>query len=720
MNNDITIAQNDLKELEKLRKEEQGLLNNFYFLPANYQEEKINEKITSLDDAIKELQAKVSRFKELSDTHNLDDSAVLMTLDKAVQKMEELILEREKFQKYKSINDQKENLLIAIACRLSNAKEIWYQNVFNGSLEINQSLREFIDAKCLASSKLKQPLMVALLTHDDEEIYEEITASTDALTKEQKNVIYKYIELQKRRIASNLVLSDTALINLLEANTGKNIYLQTEINSLRLDAKKRYRKLADHLCQKVYHGTKLTTCLTIRTSDKIINFFEYLASDGLLPEYQKLGSKERENLANHIRVTEKNLQEEIEREDSQDEGMVKNSPKDKEYFVLNGYINKHSLDGEEIKRFQDGGDFLRTIDDMQIASYPISTIENFIGKSFSSAKVSRDTKKQVIAALLDNLQMCYDMFTSYYMRGDKEIKSHIILTNDVRNSIEINQPLNNNNIQHLLGIPSSHNRATKRLNLPPMTMAFLGLDFQKFYPARKILEKILENKERIVEDSICGCLRGQDGILYEMLPWEKIILKTNAFIRGDFFKSTSIFTTTNPNSYMIRPDDKINTVAINSTLFSENALHQQSPSSAFYSKNKDIILKGMIAELRQETDGLRISKIKGVVTNESFIGERLRTVDNEKIKTLNKANYLLDNLDAESGGAVYGIMNENGMLSVKSLDENILLLEDLALAFGDVDKVVELSYRIIDQLKNVYGFSDGLDYDNNDTLRRKK
>ena len=64
-------------------------------------------------------------------------------------------------------------------------------------------------------------------------------------------------------------------------------------------------------------------------------------------------------------------------------------------------------------------------------------------------------------------------------------------------------------------------------------------------------------------------------------------------------------------------------------------------------------------------------------------------------------------------------MNENGMLSVKSLDENILLLEDLALAFGDVDKVVELSYRIIDQLKNVYGFSDGLDYDNNDTLRRK-
>ena len=70
MNNDITIAQNDLKELEKLRKEEQGLLNNFPFLPANYQEEKINEKMTSLDDAIRELQAKVSRFKELSDTHN--------------------------------------------------------------------------------------------------------------------------------------------------------------------------------------------------------------------------------------------------------------------------------------------------------------------------------------------------------------------------------------------------------------------------------------------------------------------------------------------------------------------------------------------------------------------------------------------------------------------------------------------------------------------------
>ena len=383
------------------------------------------------------------------------------------------------------------------------------------------------------------------------------------------------------------------------------------------------------------------------------------------------------------------------------------------------------MDGDTIRRFSEGTDFLRTIDDMQISNYPTSSIESFIGESFTSSKLSRDEKKQIINTILCNLELCYDMFKSYYMSGNKSISTYITLSNDLSNPIHLNQPLNNNNIQHLLGIPASHDRETMSLNLPQETLKFLGMAPDKFYPASEVLDKILNNKERIINECICGCYRGSDGILYELLPWEKIILKTNAFIRGDFFKTTSLISTINPDSYLIKPDEEINAVSINSTLFSDSAVYQRMPNittgdirsrllsgealvgtaNSLYQRNKDIILKGLITRLKKESDGIRISKIEGVMTNESFIGERLKTSNGSVLKTLNKPAYLLQGLDPTNGGVVIDVVNANGVRSTKSLDENILLLEDLVLSFGDIQSVVDLSYEVIGQLKQVYGYS---------------
>lgn len=738
MNKDIVTAQVDLRQLEDLRKEEESLLSEFVFLPVKYDETKVNAKIDSLDRIIKEMQPQIKKAQSEVEG-GVTDSSFLASLDKAIAEMEELIKEQETFTKYRDINNQKENLLIEIACKLANAKNIWYKDIFanrDTRDDLNPNIKEFINVKCLANSKIKQPFMVALLTHDADEIYEEIIKSTDGLSPTQQKAIRRYIELQKRRVASNLVLSDTALINLLETNTGKNIYLQTRANSRKEDLQNSYRRLANRLCERVYNVSKLTACLTTNRAEQVINWFEYLAKEGRLPQYQNLTSLQREQLAKHIMMTEADLCGEIKKENFLYPGVFKRNLKSKEYTIGSHYDNKYSLDGEKIKRFQDGTDFLRTIDDMQIASYPTSMLEKLIGESFTSSKVPRDAKRQIIAVLLENLQLCYDMFTSYYMRGERELKTYVVLTNDVNRRIELNQPLNSKNIPHLLGIPASRNMTTGNPNLPRMTMAFLGLDPEKFYPAIEVLEKLLENKERIVENSICGCLRDSDGVLYEMLPWEKIILKTNAFIRGDFFKNTSIFAALNPDSYMMRSDDKINTVAINSTTFNKDALYQKVPDRNHKFGNNDIILKGMIADLSLERESLRhgeahqkIYKINGVVTNESFIGERLRTTDNKPLPTLNKVRYLLSDLDTESGGEVLSVESESGLISVKPLDENIALLEDMVLSFGDVDKVVELSHLIIDQLNDIYapkkdlGESKtpdlGQNLDNPHTLRRK-
>lgn len=736
MNNEISQAQVYLKKLEELRKQEEKIKKNNNYLPNKYDAKEVNMKISELTKKIEELQEKIANMQKLSNDNSNEsndqffgENDVLQKLDEIILQVEQLILIRDNFEKYKNIHLEMENIILEISTSLSSARNECYAEIFSDSLENSESIDEFINGKCLSSEKLKVPFMVALLTHDPSEIYSEIINSSDVLNEEQKNIIRQYIESKKRRIEQNLVLSDTALISLLETNTGKNIIEQEHINSKILNEKDYYRRLANRLCKQipVFGGNGLTTVLATNNSQEIINIFNNMASSGLLVEYVKLSQMQRNKLIDHIRYTESNLQKEIREETYKKNIAISQDGKGKKYDILRGYYDRHSLDGDIIKRFSEGSNFLRTIDDMQISNYPTSSIENFIGESFSSSKVSRDVKKQIIAIVLCNLELCYDMFQSYYMSGNGSISTYITLSNDLSNPIHLNQPLNNDNIQHLLGIPKSHNRDTMSLNLPLETLRFLDMDPNKFYSAREVLDKILDNKERIINECICGCYRGSDGMLYELLPWEKIILKTNAFIRGDFFKTTSLISTINPESYLIEPDEKINAVSINSTSFSDSAVYQSMPNittgdirsrllsgealvggtNSLYQRNKDIILKGLIARLRKETDGVRISKIDGVVTNESFIGERVKTSNGSVLKTLNKSSYLLQGLDPTSGGVVIDVVNANGVRSTKSLDENVLLLEDLVLSFGDIQSVVDLSYEIIEQLKQVYGYTNG-------------
>ncbi len=727
MNNEINQAQYFLRKIEELRKQEEELVKNNKYLPNKYDAKEVNIKIEELTKKIDELQEKIVNMQKSSNDNINGKDDEPRKIDEIILQVKQLILIQDNFEKYKNIHLEMETIILEISTSLSSARNECYAEIFNDSLEDSKSIDEFINGKCLLSKKLQVPFMVALLTHDPSEIYSEIINSTEILSEDQKNIIRQYIESQKRRIEKNLVLSDSALISLLETNTGKNIIRQEHINSKKLNEKDYYRRLANRLCNQIpnFGGNKLTTVLTVKNSQEIINIFNNMAGSGLLAEYAELSQIQRNKLIDHIRYTESNLQKEISAEIYKENIAISQDKKGKKYDILRGYYDRHSLDGDTIRRFSEGTDFLRTIDDMQISNYPTSSIESFIGESFTSSKLSRDEKKQIINTILCNLELCYDMFKSYYMSGNKSISTYITLSNDLSNPIHLNQPLNNNNIQHLLGIPASHDRETMSLNLPQETLKFLGMAPDKFYPASEVLNKILNNKERIINECICGCYRGSDGILYELLPWEKIILKTNAFIRGDFFKTTSLISTINPDSYLIKPDEEINAVSINSTLFSDSAVYQRMPNittgdirsrllsgealvgtaNSLYQRNKDIILKGLITRLKKESDGIRISKIEGVMTNESFIGERLKTSNGSVLKTLNKPAYLLQGLDPTNGGVVIDVVNANGVRSTKSLDENILLLEDLVLSFGDIQSVVDLSYEVIGQLKQVYGYT---------------
>lgn len=311
------------------------------------------------------------------------------------------------------------------------------------------------------------------------------------------------------------------------------------------------------------------------------------------------------------------------------------------------------------------------------------------------------------------MQLCYDMFNSYYNSGNMDLKTYLNMSTG--NQIELNYKLEEHNLPHILGIPPSHKKDESGtmvgLNLPVETLKILGLNESDFSSARVVLEKILERKNDIINS--LGCYISEDGVMHEMLPWEKIILKTNAFIRGDFFKSTSFISGINPDSYLITPDDNINAVAINSTYFGESAVNQQVPNihetspliiggsftrgrNSLLQKNKDLILKGLIAQFEHD----RIRRISGVKTNESFVGERQLKDNGIPIKAMNKPSYLLEGANPNSSGIVMSVENPLGYREY-SIDELILLLEDMTLSFENNQSVMDMVYTTIEQIESL-------------------
>lgn len=702
----IEQAKLKMKRLEELRVQEKELKSANSYLPEKYDEKSVKQTINEIEDEIERLNEIKEKIELLNQSgESLEEIDGYEKLDDIISSIKQLVTKRDNFEKYKKLYDSMEAIYTEAVLSISESRGDLFSAIFEDSLANNVNVSSFVNAECLRSDSIKKPFMVALLTMDPEMIYDTIVNGSYTFTDEQKAKIHEYILFQKNRINKNLVLSDKTLIDLLESNTGRNIMEQEHINS-----KYKYYNYCEQFSQEIF-GKPIEEQLVLSTPEYVFNAFNDLSSN-----FKSLSNVDKHRIKQHLEYLKNSL---LKKDGQFDQlkyqvGILQNDSD--RYDVINRRSNAfYSLTGKRIKRFSSSSidQFNRTIDDMRIANFPTADVENYVFECFSSSRVPDEVKQQLIAVALDNLQLCYDMFNSYYNSGNMDLKTYLNMSTG--DQIELNYKLEEHNMPHILGIPPSHKKDDSGtivgLNLPVETLNILGLNEFDFSSARVVLEKILERKNDIINS--LGCYTSEDGVMHEMLPWEKIILKTNAFIRGDFFKSTSFISGINPDSYLIKPDDNINAVAINSTYFGESAVNQQVPNihetspliiggsfnrgrNSLLQKNKDLILKGLIAQFEHD----RIRRISGVKTNESFVGERQLKDSGIPIKTMNKPSYLLEGANPDSSGIVMSVENPLGYREY-SIDELILLLEDMTLSFENNQSVIDMVYTTIEQIESL-------------------
>lgn len=623
---DLEIVKNNLNEYNELKHQLNELKLSYPFLYNINSEDEYTKEIEICDSEVSKLKQVIVQLEEanISQEEKVEKLKEIKSQYEMLTKKSEVLYDA--WDKYIRFKELEGIIVRSFSQPVAKKRNEDIHSLF-AEADNNQELESYIDAVCIYMYKV--PLLVALITKNPDEIERDFQISE--LPEEIRKNIIEIIEQKKIRIENNLILSDKALIDLIEHTTGENIANQ-----------QRHNEKVDTGYNRQFYGQVL-----------------------------------------------------IERGD--------------EYGLLKNQRNwDRSTVGMQIKRFNEVSQpehFSRKDSDMLIRNFPELSSEDLVYRSFKS--LPNDRKRDLITAILYNLELCYDMFKSYYVSDKVEVPVLLNLTNE--QSIPFSYRFTSGNISHILGIPSTNEfdssirTYTGQPNLPQATINFLGISNAS---ALEVLESILTNKDRIIEQ--CGLnFDPTSNSYYEMLPWERIILKTNAFIRGDFFKTTALITGINQNSFLITPTDNIRKISITPTMFSSSALNQQliDPNMTFdeiisiiksQKAKQDFTFKGMSFD---ERNGVWYPK-----TNVSAIGEKIKPTNDRVLRTLEKYRYLLSgNMAPGDGGFVASVESpiSPDLSKEYSVQEMINSLVEISNSFGTTAEVEKNLREYLEQIESL-------------------
>ena len=264
--------------------------------------------------------------------------------------------------------------------------------------------------------------------------------------------------------------------------------------------------------------------------------------------------------------------------------------------------------------------------------------------------------RKIISNLLDNLELCYDTYKKYYTDEIKEIEIPNQATLSNNTHFNFVYKYFSRNIPHLLGIMPAKNLSAEIRNMLGRRVNGSWVELSENASAEDVLKAILEHKEEIISER--GLIK-ENNEYYQMIPWEKIILKTTSFMRGDFFKSCFYVAKLAPGKSLMAPDDGIGYVSVSATKFNENITHSQININAVINdllntkkQKKDFIFTGFIPDVDPKTKKT-IHVPKTLLTGKAeniLVGK-----EQERLMTLERFRHTLDGSD---GGIVTSIANE--------------------------------------------------------------
>lgn len=339
------------------------------------------------------------------------------------------------------------------------------------------------------------------------------------------------------------------------------------------------------------------------------------------------------------------LEEGIKRYSNKGKRQILKQKEDGTYYLSESketdmYTSGKKIPTQQIKINEERTLTKTTVDEQKnilLSAYPT-------GSELIGTKSTGEILKEVMTALFENLELCIETYKFFYT-GNKTINNNTIKNNVVladNSEFEFYYMINKENLPHLLGIQ-------KGIILSKSTINFfseIDKSGRVYYPinehssALDILKAIIKNKTRIIENR--GLIE-ENGKLYQLLPWEKIILKTSSFMRGDFFKTCFC---------LVELDHGINSKNEKYASISSTKYNEDMTNNKFDARR---ILKDLINTSKQSKDFIFRTFINNIDRNGNIKGYIPQSIDtgkaeniiisglNQRLKTLDRFRYALQN-----------------------------------------------------------------------------
>lgn len=272
---------------------------------------------------------------------------------------------------------------------------------------------------------------------------------------------------------------------------------------------------------------------------------------------------------------------------------------------------------------------LKSEEDIRLESFPMGNIIPIDG--------TNNIMSKLLKVLFENINLCFETYNSIYTSGNN------IVTNEAKLLDGTTFPfiyyINEYNIPHLLGIPNPKrgNVSQKQLDI---LNNFKDVNEKALSTASSALDLLLfifKHQDKIIE---LGGIYEENGKKYELLNWEKIVLKTSSFMRGDFFKTCFCLVKLAPDKYLVDRNNKGGYVSISSTEYDKELSTSKSSGNILNDllkmrkKKRDFIFRGFKMD---QSGNQRVNSIATAKSETIRVGS-----NNELLKTLERYREMLE------------------------------------------------------------------------------